>query len=349
MEYFGQQYAAASCGACDLCLGDTEEVAGAAVVAQKILSCVARVKESFGINHVVGILRGEDTENVRRRGHDKLTTFGLLKGESKADVRDWIYQLIGQKVLLQAGDEYPLLKLNEASWEVMRGQRPVRLVQLVRRKKGEKPEKSTAAEVSWEGVDPGLFEVLRELRRLIAQERQEPPYMIFSDAVLRELARVRPSTPERMRQISGVGDAKLRDFAGRFVPFLVDHCREHGLETDVTARPAAPPPPRARTADQLPARGQAAFELFRKNAPIVEVMRKLSYARSTVTEYLTEYIHGEKPASIAAWVPEDVVQRVTAAVRQVGVEKLKPIFIALGEKVPYDDIRLVVAYLQTRA
>ena len=235
-------YAAESCGACDLCLGDTEEVAGAAVVAQKILSCVARVKEGFGINHVVAVLRGEDTENVRRRGHDKLTTFGLLKGESKADVRDWIYQLIGQKVLMQVGDEYPLLKLNEASWEVMRGQRPVRLVRLVRRKKGEKPEKSAAAEVSWEGVDPPLFEALRELRRQIAQERQEKPYMVFSDAALRELARVRPSTPERMRQISGVGDVKLRDFAGRFLPVIADHCREHGLETDVTARP----PPRRR-------------------------------------------------------------------------------------------------------
>ena len=96
-------------------------MAGATTVAQKVLSCVARVKESFGITHVVSVLRGDDTENVRRRGHDKLTTFGLLKGESKADVRDWLYQLIGQKVLMQVGDEYPLLKLNEASWEVMRG------------------------------------------------------------------------------------------------------------------------------------------------------------------------------------------------------------------------------------
>ena len=164
-------------------------MAGAAVVAQKILSCVARVKESFGIGHVVSVLRGEDSENVRRRGHDKLTTFGLLKGESKADVRDWVYQLIGQKVLMQVGDEYPLLQLNEASWEVMRGQRPVRLVRLVRRKKGERPEKSAAAEVSWEGVDAGLFEALRQLRLQLAQERGEKPYMVFGDAVLRELAR----------------------------------------------------------------------------------------------------------------------------------------------------------------
>ncbi len=346
VEHFGQQYTAESCGACDLCLGDTEEVAGAAVVAQKILSCVARVKESFGINHVVSVLRGEESDNVRRRGHDKLTTFALLRGESKADVRDWVYQLLGQKVLIQVGDEYPLLHLNEASWEVMRGQRPVRLVRLVRRKKGERPEKSAAAEVSWEGVDVGLFEALRQLRLQIAQERGEKPYMVFGDAVLRELARVRPSTPERMRQISGVGDVKLRDFAGRFLPVLTAHCREHGLGMDVTARPSAPAPARARPVDQLPARGQAAFELFRKNVSIADSMKQLNCARTTTVEYLAEYIRVEKPASIAAWVSEDVKERVTAAARQVGVERLKPIFLALGEKVPYEDIRLVLAHLQ---
>ncbi len=82
--------------ACDICLGDTEEVPDATVVAQKILSCVARVKESFGIGHVVGVLRGENSENIRKRGHEQLTTYGLLKDHGKADVRDWVYQLIGQ-------------------------------------------------------------------------------------------------------------------------------------------------------------------------------------------------------------------------------------------------------------
>src|SRR5947209_1655730 len=92
VQYFGQPYDAPSCNACDLCLGDTEEVPDALVVARKILSCVARVKEGFGIGHVVAVLRGENTENVRKRGHDKLTTFGLLRGHSKADLRDWVYQ-----------------------------------------------------------------------------------------------------------------------------------------------------------------------------------------------------------------------------------------------------------------
>ncbi len=349
VEHFGQKLDAESCGACDLCLGDTEEVAGATTVAQKVLSCVARVKESFGINHVVAVLRGDAAENVRRRGHDQLTTFGLLKGESKADVRDWVYQMIGQKVLMQVGDEYPLLKLNEASWEVMRGRREVRLIRPVRRKKGERVEKSAAAEISWEGVDAGLFETLRQLRLQIAQERGDKPYMVFGDAVLRELARVRPSTPERMRMISGVGDVKLRDFAPRFLPLIASHCRENGLAMDVnvpvhTLEPAATPRPAAR----MTARMQAANDLYRNGASIDDVMRELKYSRTTAVEHLAQYILTAKPASIATWVPDDVVQRVTAVVRQIGGDRLKPFYLALGEKVAYDDIRLVLAYLQGR-
>jgi ATP-dependent DNA helicase RecQ len=349
VEYFGQTYPHESCGACDLCLGDTEEVPGATVVAQKVLSCVARVKEGFGIGHVLSVLRGDATENVTRRGHDKLTTFGILKGENKADLRDWVYQLIGQKVLMQVGDEYPLLKLNEASWEVMRGRREVRLVRLVRRKKGEKVEKSAAQEVSWEGVDPGLFQALRELRRQIAQERGEKPYMVFGDAVLRELARVRPTAAERMRMISGVGDVKLRDFAGRFLPFIAQHCREYGLATDLTAAPALPlPQPRDEGPRRVTARMQAARDLYRQGASVADVLQKLSYSRQTAVEHLAEYIRAEKPESITRWVPEDVVRRVTAAARQLGVERMKPIYIALGETVPYDDIRVVLAYLESR-
>jgi ATP-dependent DNA helicase RecQ len=228
VQYFGQPYEAERCNACDLCLGDTEEVPDALVVAQKILSCVARVKQNFGIAHVAAVLRGENTENVRKRGHEQLTTFGLLKVHSKADVRDWVYQLIGQGVLLQVGAEYPLLKLNDASWEVMRGERSVRLVQLARRKKGEAPVKSRAETTSWEGVDRELFEALRRLRRQLAGERQVSPFIIFTDNTLRELARARPTTLERMRLVPGVGDKRLRDFGALFLTLIADYCRRNG-------------------------------------------------------------------------------------------------------------------------
>src|SRR5262249_47363258 len=122
VQYFGQRLENVQCSACDLCLGDTEEVPDAVVVAQKILSCVARVQERFGVGHVISVLRGENTEKIRKFHHDELTTFGLLQDCHKADVRDWIYQLIGQQVLVQqdlqlaSGGTVPILCLNDASW-----------------------------------------------------------------------------------------------------------------------------------------------------------------------------------------------------------------------------------------
>jgi ATP-dependent DNA helicase RecQ len=347
VQYFGQGYDAESCGACDLCLGDTQLVEDAVVVAQKILSCVARVKERFGIGHVVSVLRGEDTDAVRRRGHEKLSTYGLLKEHGKADVRDWVYQLIGQGVLMQQGEEYPLLVLNEASWEVMRGQRAVRLVQPVRRKKGEKAEKAKVDAASWEGIDKDLFEALRGLRRRLAEEKQVPPYIIFPDNVLRGLARIRPSSLERMRLVSGIGDAKLRQFGEPFLEVITAHCRDRVLSQDNAAAPtgpAAPPEPPKPPSRPNPVREQA-LELFRQGAVIEDVMHQTSRGRSTVVDYLCDHIRQERPASVANWVPEETYQRVATAARQVGTERLKPIFITLGEKVSYDDIRLVLTHL----
>jgi ATP-dependent DNA helicase RecQ len=345
VQYFGQAYEPANCAACDLCLGDMEEVDDAIVVAQKILSCVARVKENFGINHVVGVLRGEQSENILKRGHDKLTTYGLLKEHGKPDVRDWVYQLIGQGVLLQFGDEYPVLKLNDASWDVMRGGRKVRLVRMKRHKKGEGPRQSKTAEVSWEGVDQALFEALRVLRREVAAEKQVAPFVVFSDTTLRELARVRPSSLERMRSIYGVGDTKLRDFGARFLEVISDHCRRNGLARDQASAPPAIP---AVGHVKVTARHTVAFGLFRQGAVIEDVMHQTGRSRSTVCDYLRDFILSEKPASIAVWVTDEVYQRVLSAARQVGTERLKPIFVALGEKVSYDEIRLVVAHLEVR-
>ncbi len=342
--YFGQSYEPSSCAACDICLGDAEQVPDALVVAQKILSCVARVKESFGIGHVVSVLRGEHTENVRKRGHEQLSTFGLLRDCQKADVRNWIYQLLGQGALVQVGDEYPILKLNAASWEIMRGERTVRLTQPVRRQKGEKPTKSQADTVSWEGVDGGLFEACRSLRKQLADERRVPPYVIFSDATLRELARVRPSSLESMHGVYGVGMTKLHDFGNRFLQVIDSYCRRHGLSRDQAANPVKAPPVLKSFSRPNPQR-DLAFTLFRQGASLDEIIQRTERSRGTICEYLEEFIRQERPASISAWIPDTLYQHIAAAARRVGLDRLKPIYLELGERVPYDDIRLVRAHL----
>lgn len=343
VQYFGQEYDVTNCAACDICLGDTEPVADAVIIAQKILSCVARVQERFGVNHVIGVLRGENLDKIRKLGHDQLTTYGLLRDHAKTEVRDWIYQLISQGVLKQEGDEYPVLKLNEASWEVMKKARAVRLLKPVRRKAGDKGGKSKAEEVSWEGVDRDLFEVLRILRREWADAKKVPPYVIFSDATLRELARVRPSTRDAMRLVYGIGDAKLREYGDKVLAKILAHCEDSGVAMDQGASPVK----REQPAKAAPPTGTraAAFELFRTGAAVEDVMHTIGRTRSTIMDYLADFIQQEKVADISAWVPRDVYDQVAIEARKAGLERLKPIFLALNEKVPYDLIRLVVAHL----
>ncbi|HEY2090698.1 MAG TPA: DNA helicase RecQ [Thermoanaerobaculia bacterium] len=209
VEYFGQKYPADSCSACDICLGETEDVTEGTVVAQKILSCVFRLNQSWGVGHVISVLRGENTEKVRDRGHVSLSTFAILKGCSRNELRDLIWQLIGQGFLEQTSDEFPILKLTQRSRTVLRGEEEVRLRQPIATKK----QRSARLPVSFEGpVDAALFQTLREWRRSEADERGVPPYIIFSDRTLREIARAKPSTLTQLREVYGVGDAKLEAF-----------------------------------------------------------------------------------------------------------------------------------------
>jgi ATP-dependent DNA helicase RecQ len=225
VEYFGQSFPAEACNACDICLGETEEVAEALTVAQKIVSCVYRVRESFGVGHVVAVLRGEDTDRIRERQHDQLSTYGLLKGHTRHDVREWIYQLIAQGFLAQTGDEYPVLRLGIRSRDVLRGVAEVKLRQPAVHKRdftgGGRREKQ--APVFTGEYDRELFEALRKWRRGEAEERGVPPYVIFNDKTLRELARVRPTTLYELRGIYGIGDAKLEAFGGA----VIERIREH--------------------------------------------------------------------------------------------------------------------------
>ncbi|UCC32098.1 MAG: RecQ family ATP-dependent DNA helicase, partial [Phycisphaerales bacterium] len=227
-EYFGQTYPEAGCKACDVCLNETEGIEDATVAARKILSCVARVGESFGVMHVADVLAGADTERIQRCGHDQLSTYGLLKGTPRKTLTNWIFQLVDQGLLERTADDRPVLRLNEASWDVMGGGRSVKLMM-----PRAKPVTKTRSEVeSWEGVDRGLFEHLRQVRRGIARQRGVPAFVIFGDATLRDMARRRPGSVPAFRSLYGVGDAKLTQFGSRFIGEITAYCRDHKLPID---------------------------------------------------------------------------------------------------------------------
>ena len=218
-EYFGQPYAKPKCEACDVCLDEGEVDEEATVLAQKILSCVARVEQRFGIGHVVKVLTGANDPMIRSFGHDQLSTYGLLKEVGAKTLTNLVYQLVDQGVLDRTESDRPLLKLNAASWAVMHGERGVRLVMPKKR-----VVKATQIQAeSWAGVDRELFESLRELRRTIADERGVPSFVIFHDATLRDMARRKPQTPAEFRAVHGVWENKLKSFGQRFIGHIKDY------------------------------------------------------------------------------------------------------------------------------
>jgi ATP-dependent DNA helicase RecQ len=226
-EYFGQEYSQPNCEACDVCLGEVEGLADATVTAQKILSCVARAGERFGAEHIIDVLLGADTERVRRWGHEQLTTYGLMKSTNRKTLTNMLYQLIDEGLLDRTAEDRPVLRLNDASRAVLRGQRAVRLLQ-----PKTKVGKTRFDQESWEGVDRGLFESLRALRREIADDRSVPAYVLFSDATLRDMARVRPGSAAAFLNVRGVGERKLADFGQRFLERIAIYCRANDLPLD---------------------------------------------------------------------------------------------------------------------
>ena len=228
VEYFGQAFEKDDCGACDYCLDELEAVADPATVARKILSTVARVGQRFGAAHVTNVLRGRDSDAVVSRGHRDLSVFGLLKETTVDEVRGYIDQLVAAGLLRQAPGEFPVLQLTTDGVALMKDPAAVPGLSLARQKKPERgraaDRRRPSAEVeSWLGVDRDLFDTLRSLRLQIARDRRVPPYVIFHDTTLRELARIKPRTLADLRHVYGIGDRKAAELGDALLTAIRDH------------------------------------------------------------------------------------------------------------------------------
>ena len=215
-EYFGQPYGAEPCGACDVCLGETESLPDSSVAAQKVISCVARAGERFGVRHLAEVLRGAKTENVLRHRHDRLSTFGLLASFDQRTVENLVHQLLDQGLLDRSPGDRPVVTLNALSWEVMRGTRPVVLLEPRR----VKTRASRADADDWQGVDRDLFERLRSWRRRVAEGRGKPAWTILDDRALRAIARDKPTTPAALLRVKGIGEKRLADFGAAILDLV---------------------------------------------------------------------------------------------------------------------------------
>ena len=224
--YFGEPYDRASCEACDYCLGELEAAAEPVAVARKILSCVARVGQRFGAAHVTNVLRGSESDQVAARGHAQLSTFGLMRDASIDEVRGYIDQLLAHGLLQQTDENYPVLRLTADGINLMKDPAAAPELSLARQRRPDKTRSAPRARIeveSWQGVDRTLFERLRSLRLDIARSRGVPPYVIFHDSTLRELARIKPRSVGELAGIYGMGARKIDDLGGAVLATINSH------------------------------------------------------------------------------------------------------------------------------
>ncbi|MFN0116671.1 MAG: DNA helicase RecQ [Elusimicrobiota bacterium] len=217
--YFGENWPEENCKSCDNCLSPREKTDGI-LLAQKFLSCVYRVhqKSGFGVGllSIVQILRGKTSPIVEKWGYDSLSTFGIGKDLSRRQWTEIGRELIRLKLIEQTPDQFSVLKLTARGWEALTKKEPIFLTKRPSSHVKEKePAKLASSSVGF--VDTGLFERLRKLRKKLADEKQVPAYVIFSDATLKQMASLKPKNKSEFSRINGVGEKKLGEWADIFL------------------------------------------------------------------------------------------------------------------------------------
>ena len=216
LAYFSENYSPSNCGACDNCLEPRQTYDGT-IPAQKFLSCVYRVRQAsrfgVGLNYIVEVLTGADTEKIRRWGHDRLSTYGIGADMPRPQWAAVGRELLRLGLLAQAEGEYPTLELTPAGMDTLRARRPVTLAKPIALPKARKLAPARQGDIACDEI---LFARLRELRKKLADEKQVPAYVIFGDVTLRQMARDYPVDIAGMHGIFGIGEKKRAEYGEIF-------------------------------------------------------------------------------------------------------------------------------------
>jgi ATP-dependent DNA helicase RecQ len=227
LRYFGETFPSDNCGGCDNCLSPRATFDGT-LAAQKLLSCVFRIRQrsrfGTGLNHVVEVLTGADTDKIRSWGHQQLSTYGIGREHSRAEWQAIGRELVHLGYLSHALGKFSTLELTDDGFAVLRARTPIVLTKPMAAPPSA-PEKISRAGAI--GCDEELFERLRRLRKVLADERFVPAYIVFSDVALRQMARYYPATDEEFSRISGVGEKKLMEFGAAFLAEIAAHVQSH--------------------------------------------------------------------------------------------------------------------------
>jgi len=331
LNYFGESTSAETCSNCDNCTSAPTPLADITIYAQKFLSCVKRADEKFGAGHIVDILLGSKNEKVLRWGHDKLSTYGIGTELTK---KQWMHiarQLLSMGYVRQEG-EYHTLSLTAKALETLRKREPIfGVVQEAERVrvKGRKKE-----EVEY---NHALFAILRQKRKDMADEAGVPPYVIFSDKTLVEMAAYYPQSHASLLAMSGVGQVKLNQYGDMFLEVIKSYAEKHGLKERQKEAP--------REKSDSNRRYVIVAEAFNAGEGVEELMRKYGVTAGTILDHLARYLAAGNALRKDSDLPSlssaspDLQQAVFAAFDELSPTYLKPVYDKLNGVVNYDELK----------
>ncbi len=338
MNYFGESFPS-YCGSCDYCLSNLEEK-DATEDAQKLLSAVARTGERYGANYVIDILRGVDSEKIQY-AHTTMKTFGIGKNLKKEEWQWMIRQLLQHKMLERTEDKYPILKLNETSRRILRGDLDVKLV-------AQKPEEEKKQETS-ESYDPALMSLLRKIRLQIASQEHVPAYIIVSDNTLVELATYFPQTFEELRKISGFGDYKVSKYGAAFLDVIKQYAHENNLSSRIQLKsPKKERQSNPSKTGSVSDTKQASLQLFKQGLSIPEIASQRNMTTSTIETHLATFVStGE--IEIEKFVSKRKLEKIIEVINtSKQTNALKPLKDLLGDEYSYGEIKMALEYYKNR-
>ena len=340
LGYFGEQWEEENCGNCDVCLTPKEEF-DATEISQKILSAVIRTSERFGTSHVIGVLRGTRTKRILDLGHDRLSVYGIVQDFTDDELRQIIGLLLSRGLLAKNEGQYPTFTVTQSGRAFLKQQEGLTLA---------KPQRSAeitpTRDASTLEYDKTLFERLRAWRKMTADKKSLPPYMIFSDASLQEMAHYLPQSYESFARINGVGAAKLEEYSEGFLAVIRHHAHTYDLKERVL-------PSRRRERDRSVQRKGSTYdetrELLSQKLSISEIAEQRGLTEGTVINHLERLVRAGEKLDLAHVIPPpERLAKIEAAFQESGGLSLSPVRDLLGEGFSYEELTFIRIYLRQK-
>ncbi len=333
LDYFGEEETNEHCGHCGNCNNDIERT-DITLEAQKIMSCIKRMGERFGSGLVTDVLHGANTEKIRTMDFNNLSTYGIMKKYSKATIKEIIDFLISEGYIAWSGDRYPVLRLTKQAYDVLQDNKVVTIKRVI--------TTELSHSMTNDNIDQALFEILRGIRRQIAEKLKVPPFVVFSDATLKEMSVKYPTNDDEFLKISGVGALKLKKYGQQFIDAIMSYVEQHQPVMDEQANDET----RAQQVGIKKERGidtrMTTYHLYQRGIPIEEIAASRSLSTNTIEGHLIDCVKNGLEIDYDKFVPKQLEAQIIEAIKQCGTGKLKPIKEALPDEVTYMAIKLMI-------